>query len=473
MSSTKKVFSIVVIVAFLFAMIITCIAVAPQTAYADPDLPFALTAPGNVTLTKENPEDPISSLGFSYSMSKEMNDFLNAYDESGDGTAYLHSHGFEDYDTLNIYYQVDWALDETDDPVSGWHYNTDWESDSLGVLGTNDLGKYCFSSWDVVEGHLNDNQIAQATTLFPGMNVYEWDTPGFNCILVKSQLNEGQYTVLEYFEDGDVSIGIDYTQHTMYIRARFAIATYQEESNLTTYTFSDWSDPVAYGKDAEKEEPLQAGDVAAPIVTGLRAIPLEEENFNDNPLVEFTLTVPETLTAQATKVFGMNGTIRVEAEARVKGSTEWIALNNIDGQIKTGKLKAALAPLAQPGQVLPEGTEIELRARYLCMQEGQDDFYSGYSKIIGFGSDDIVYQETNPVDGTGTDETETGNTEATVSEHKCKICHICPEPLGLCIFIWILIIIVLIAIAVVVYIVIKKKKNSDKEKNKNEKETKK
>ena len=457
-------FVIAILIALAFIVSATAVAIAPTTAYAT-DLPFVLVAPSNLALTKENPKDPSAGLGFAFSMSNEMNDFLNAYSDSGDGTTYLHSHGFTAYDQIDIRYQIDWALDDVNDPVSGWHYNPDWESHVAGVLGTNEEYKECYSAWDVVEGGLNDNQIAQSTGLFPGLNVYQWDTEGYNATLVKTQLKSGQYTVLDYHEDGDVTIGINYTQHTMYVRARFVIETYREENNETTYTFSDWSAIAAYGKDAETVKPLKKSDVVAPTITGLR---LTDETFNDNPVIAFTLTVPASITEQKTRVAAMNGTFRVEAEARIKGTNDWIDLGNIDSEIKTGELKAALGALAEPGKTFPAGTEVELRARYFCAQPGQEDFFSEYSAVIGFGSDEISADVPTYTNGSG-DATEPSGTTVTEEEkHKCKICGFCPEPLGLCIFIWIAIAVAVIAVAVVVYVVIKKK-NSDKEKNKERK----
>ena len=184
---------------------------------------------------------------------------------------------------------------------------------------------------------------------------------------------------------------------------------------------------------------------------------MTDEEFNDNPVVAFTLTVSDTLAAQKAQIAAANGTLRVEVEARVKGTTEWKDLH-VAGEVTTGELTAALIYLAEPGKVIPAGTEIELRARYLVGQAGQEDFYSNYSKVIGFGSDDISIADQGTTTGTG------DASQEKAEKQKCKICHFCPQPLGLCIFIWIAIIVAVLVVGAIVALVLKKQKEkADKE----------
>lgn len=451
----KTGFAAAIFVLALIVLAATVVAV-PQTAYAAPDvdLPFTLVAPQNVVLTKENIGDSATTLGMAYSMSNEINAFFVAYHDSGDESAYLASRGITAYNEIYLGIQIDWALDDVNDAVSGWHHNAYWDDAPLGTLGTDEDGKQQFSEWDVVDCGLYDTQIVNDIWLYRGMNAGLWNGSE-NWVGVKEQLRPSQYTANEHDEEVDLSI--DWNQHTMYSRVRFVVTTYNDETNETEHTFSDWSAVAAYGKDAEKVEPLKPGDVVAPTITGLR---MTEEKFNDNPVVAFTLTVPETVAEQKARVAAANGTFRVEVEARVKGTSEWKDLN-VAGDVTTGELTAALLYLAEPGKPVAAGTEIELRARYFVEQAGQDGFYSAYSKVIGFGSDDIVYNEAPVVNGGGA--VQGDGAEGT---HKCKICHICPEPLGLCIFIWLALI---VAVAIVVFVVIKvlKKAKEKKDEDKN------
>ena len=456
MTRVKKFLFVLFILALVAATSLCFIAVEPTAAHADPTLPFTLVAPKNVTMTKSD-ETP-TTMGYAFSITNEMSDFFVGYENAANaGTLaeYLASKGVTYADEIWLNYQVDWALDDVNDEVSGWHYNEYWEQAALGTLGTGDDSKYHFSTWDVVDASVNATQTVTDGWLYRGMNESEW-LGGESFVGLREQLRPEQYTFAQYNVDGDVTLNIDWTEHTIYNRSRFVVVLRDEEAVEDSYIFSDWSAIAAYGKDAATVEPLEPGSVVAPTITGLR---LTEEQFNDNPVVAFTLTVPDSVAAQKAQIAAANVTLRVEVEARVKGTTEWKDLH-VAGEVTTGELTAALVYLAEPGHVIPAGTEIELRARYLIGQADRDDFYSNYSKIIGFGSDDIVYNETSGSTGTGT----LDNEEGTAPKSDCKICHFCPQPLGLCIFIWIAIIIAVIIIAVVVYLIIKKKRDSDRDK---------
>ncbi|MBO4535471.1 MAG: hypothetical protein J5755_05990, partial [Clostridia bacterium] len=345
-----------------------------------------------------------------------------------------------------------------DDAVSGWHYNAYWDEAPLGTLGQDAEGFYHCSSWDVVDMGVDATSTVSNTWLYRDMNEWEW-TGGENSVGVRDQLRSSQYTY-QYFSDTDDSqVFIDWNEHTMYNRSRFVIVL--RDDTQDSYLFSPWSDIAAYGKDAETVEPLAPGDVPAPVITGLR---LSDEQFNDNPVVAFTLTVPEDLATKAAQLAARNDIIRVEVEARVAGTSEWTNLN-VGGNVTTGELEAALVYLAQPGNPLPDGTQVELRARYLVMQQGRDDFYSAYSKIIGFGSDEIVdHGSSGEHAGESGGEEGGGSILDRLPKSDCKVCHICPvQPLGICLFIWIAIAVAVVIVAVIVVIIIKKvKQNKDR-----------
>ena len=455
--SHKLICIMTAVAAFLFA-VCTAFVAAPRVASANAALPFTLTAPQNVVLTKENIGDSSTTLGMAYSMSNEINAFFVAYYESGDGAAYLASRGITAYDEIFLGIQIDWALDDVNDAVSGWHHNAYWDAaGATGTLGTDEEGKYRYSEWEVVDCSVpNATQTVNDIWLYRFMNIGQWQGDA-SSVGVRDQLRPSQYTYTEH--DGDLEVRIDWTEHTMYSRVRFVVTTYNDETNKTEYTFSDWSTVVAWGKDAAKDEPLTPADVPAPVITGLR---LTDETFNDNPVVAFTLTVPEEIASATARAVAKNNTLRIEVEARIKGTTEWKDLH-VAADLTTGEHKACLVYLAEQGKIFPAGTEVEMRARYYCAQQGQDDFYSGYSKVIGFGSDDIVYNEAPAVNGGGAAQ---GGGDGAEGTHKCKICHICPEPLGLCIFIWLAII---AAVAIVVFVVIKviKKAKEKKDEDKN------
>ncbi|MBO4501415.1 MAG: hypothetical protein J5760_04155, partial [Clostridia bacterium] len=202
---------------------------------------------------------------------------------------------------------------------------------------------------------------------------------------------------------------------------------------------------------------LTEEDLPAPVITGLR---MTDKEFNDNPVVAFTLTVPDELAANITKVSAAGGGIYIDTYARVKGDEEWTLMGNTDWVISAGERECALITLineAHPN--IPEGTVIELRCRYRCTQSGKDDIFSAYSKTISFDTDDINGGETSYVDGSAPETSEGSGGSA---KDECWLCHFCPQPLGLCIFIWLLILIIII---IIIFVIVKKaKKNGENKK---------
>jgi hypothetical protein len=351
--------------------------------------------------------------------------------------------------------QVDWALDDVNDPVSGWHYNKYWDGLYNTGLGKDENGRYRCSEWDIVEWGLNSLDTVQNYWIMRGASDDGWNgipedgTPG-----VKDQLRPDQY---EYYDD---SVHIDFTKHTAYFRVRYALTAVKETEEGVQYLnkFSEWSETASYGKDAVAYTPIKAGDIAAPEITNLH---MTDKEFNDNPIVAFTLTVPDALSKMAADAAAHGGYIVVETEARVKGDTEWVGMGNADWEIKTGEMECALLTLISENHPkIAKDTPIELRCRYRCGQAGIDDVFSEYSKVLTFETTEIGNDpQPTPPEVTVTPAPEEKKDDD-AKKDKCPICGFCPQPLGLCIFIWLLIIIV---IAVVVIIVLKKSKKDGNE----------
>ena len=417
------------------------------SASAANELPFELKAPANVSVTWLEGGDSPTTMAFAYSLSNEMTSFFQKYDEAaGNGSleTLLKDYGF---DEMWMMVQIDWAIDDVNDAVSGWHYTKYWDAGVNGIKYDDDWNIRT-SEWDVVDWGLNNwTETVQDVWILRSVPDDErWNgnpetkTPG-----VKDQLNPDQYS---FYDD---SVHIDFTKHTAYFRARFVAVTRKDtaEGAKDQYYFSDWSAVCGYGKDAEKTGILKPGDVAAPVIADLH---MTDKEFNGNPIVAFTLTVPDELQQQATAVAAAGGMIWIETEARVKGDTEWTALDG-DRDIKAGENEWKLLYLVNESHpTIPKDTEIELRCRYNVSQKEQDDFQTDWSKVISFGTDDIAL---------GTQPAATGDPDsvpvdpAHADPDACPICGFCPQPLGICIFIWLLI---LLVIVVVLIIVLKRKK---------------
>ncbi|MBQ3900464.1 MAG: hypothetical protein II736_01950, partial [Clostridia bacterium] len=205
------------------------------------DLPFELVPPANVTASWLEEGDSPTTTNLSYGLSNEMTTFFkdmeNAHlDETID--QFMENIGCDDI-WMNV--QVDWALDDVDDPVSGWHYTEYWDGDEYFGLGRDSEGNSRWSEWDVVDGGLNNaTETVQEIWITRGVpNDDRWNgnpdtkTPG-----VKDQLNPDQYV----YDEENEELRIDYTEHTFYFRARFVVTVRNEGDEVSDkYYFSDWS----------------------------------------------------------------------------------------------------------------------------------------------------------------------------------------------------------------------------------------
>ena len=181
MSKRLSLTAIFVVLALLAAIL--CGVSNANTSANATDLPFALTAPKYLALTKKNIGDSPTTLGFAYAVTNEMNAFFVGYadavrkESEGDEGAlaeYLQAKGVTYADQMWMLIQIDWALDDVNDEVSGWHYNEYWEQAGVGVLGTDEYGFYHNSCWDVVDAGFDPTKTVNSAWLYRGMNESDW-----------------------------------------------------------------------------------------------------------------------------------------------------------------------------------------------------------------------------------------------------------------------------------------------------------
>ena len=439
-------------------LLLSCITIASAE---ESGLPFELTAPAYVTAVWAEGDDSPTTTIITYSLSNEMTTFFKNMENAHlDGTIdqFMEEIGCDDI-WMNV--QIDWALDDVNDSVSGWHYTKYWDGDEYFGLGHDSEGNQRWSDWDVVDGGLNNaTETVQDMWITRGVpNDDRWyGNPETHMPGVKDQLRPEQYT---YDDSEGGELYIDYSEHTMYFRARFVV-TVRVDGEPDRFYFSEWSDITSVGKESESFEPLTKADLEAPVITGLR---MTDKEFNDNPIVAFTLTVPDKLMEDATRVEAFGGSIVVEVWARVKGDEEFTELQG-DWIIKAGEMESALFNLANEARPnIPKDSIIELRCRYRYDHPEYYDecIYSDWSKIISFGTDDINYSTDPGANEEGqpdTGEPSTGESQSAAEKKSCPICHFCPQPLGLCIFIWLIIIIAVAAVIVIIIAANKKKKKN-------------
>lgn len=382
-------------------MLISCVSVTAFAVVSENDLPFELIPSKTVSMSKVY-EDDSTDMNFNYSMESDMIQFMQDCEDSDTKASIMSSLGVED---LYICAQIDWALD---DP-NGWHHTEYWDDNEAtrhyGV-GRDDKGRERFCEWDIVsEGvYAQSNNECWITRYAgnpldptePRWNGKDYDEDNLHVNGMKDVLDPSQYTIVED-EPGDGHITIDYNNHTLYARMRYVVTTstpeYDGEGQVSGYTtnylFSDWSDTAAYGKDAPTWTPPSADSIKAPAISNLT---VSSEEFNDFPIVAYSLTVPEELSKDLTEVTARGGYVNILTEARVKGTNEWTTLQG-DWEVKGGILESDILAInghykdGTPKKILA-GTEIEFRARYSCEirmeynSEVVGEFYSPYSDIL-------------------------------------------------------------------------------------------
>ncbi|MBR4636682.1 MAG: hypothetical protein IKO51_10045 [Clostridia bacterium] len=423
----------------LSALLVLCLMLACIPALADGELPFELKAPVNTAVQWLEGGDSPTTMCYAYSMTDDMAAFFQAKAEAEDLGEFFSAYPFAD---IWLTIQIDWAMDDVNDPVSGWHYNEYWNGEH--GFGYDEEYNLRTSEWDGVDIGLGAPNTVNEVWIMRGVpNDARWNgdpeigTPG-----VKDQLNAGQYVYDEEAEE----LHVDFGEHTAYFRSRFVV-TVRDDANEDSYYYSDWTAPVAYGKEAENTV-TDWHAISAPEISGLH---MTDETFNDNPVVAFTLTVPEELAKMTTEAAAKGGAVTVETYARVKGDADWALMGNSDRDVRPGELKCALITLAKEGEVIPKDTEIELRCRYRVSGVEDEDIYSDYSKTITFGSDEIG---TDPIPGGVTEPV-----DPAPQKTKCKVCGICPfQPLGICLFIWLAIILAVVIVVIIIASKAKKKK---------------
>ena len=510
-------------------ILLSCFSVTAAATNENEDkLPFKLEAPTKLSLSWLNGQDSPTTMSFACSMNDSMCKWLSDLSEPTTHDATLEKLVKEK--KLNDVYvnlQIDWAID---DQEKGWHYTKYWDGESF----KNDEGKTewaglghdrdyqpRFSEWDIVELGIYPKTVNEAW-LFRGINVtndpskseeenkadnpafYGTDTfPG-----IKDQLKEDQYTLEEIDpETHEKMLKIDFTKHTAYVRARWAV-TLVDMNDDRTPVFSEWSEVAGSGKDAAKFEPIKKEELLPPVISSLRYYP---EEFNGYPQIACTLDVPEELSKRQAELAANGGAMRVYWEARVHGG-KWIE-QQAGADVTAGENVISLLFLGQyldeqnkkngeeSDLVLEKDSPVELRARYWVDQyngyQGEyiGEMYSDYSDVLTFGSQEMSKTPEESVKESSVEEssekteskpevkeesvkessveessekTESkpevkNETKPETKEKKCSLCGFCPQPLGLCIFIWIAILVAVVIVIVVIILVVKKKKSGDKE----------
>ena len=365
-----------VIVMVLLLAVLLC---PLRVSAAEQKLP-SLVPPDCVALLYLNGEDSPTTHSFSYSIDPDILRFVNALDAAvNDGSAaeFLAPYGYSD---LFYTVQIDWALDNVKDKVSGWHSNGYWTyNKDFNCFGVDEDGSLRVSAWDLVDVGLVGGEMIRTVRILCGVpNDLYWNgddetpMPG-----LKDQLKPSQYT---YQDD---TLHIDLKKHTFYIRARLVcVGKKIGDSQYTLAANSPWSETVASGKNGGKTEPPAAEELAVPVISDLH---MSERNVSGNAVAAYTLTIPDELIALAAHAAVFDGEITLETQARIKGDAMWTALPDADRELDCGTMECPLLPLLSRSRpVILSDMPVELRCRYVCTVPGRDAVTSAWSQTIAY-----------------------------------------------------------------------------------------
>lgn len=391
----KKLISVSVIL----IMLLSCFIAPVEADTGDLKLPFQLIPSKTVSMSKVS-EDDATDMNFTYSMEEDMIGFMQECEDPEKKDALMQRLGV---DNIAIDAQIDWALDDKDD----WHHNEFWDDNEATRnygMGYDKDGHARTCEWDCISVLLypqttNNCWITRYAGNPDDPDDTRWNGETFDDqvhqIGMKDVLKEGQYEI-KHTED-EAYITVDYNEHTLYARMRYFVTVWDTEGGVR-YLFSDWSDAASYGKDGESWTPYTEETLDAPIISDGY---ITGEEFNEYPIAAYTLTIPEDLAKGMTKVEGFGGSITIEAEARIKGSEQWVARQG-DFVPKAGKMEVDILALAGDGKPIYKDTEIEIRTRYYCSQRNGyatdviSEFYSPYSNVLTVKTDRDYKVTINP-----------------------------------------------------------------------------
>lgn len=389
----------------VIALLMSCFIIPVSADTGELKLPFKLIPSKTVSMSKVDIGDS-TDMNFTYSMEEDMIGFMQECEDSEKKEALLKQLGIDD---IAIDAQIDWALDDKND----WHHSEYWDDNEATRyfgLGYDKDGHSRTCEWDL----LSIWPYAQTTnecwiTRYAGNPDDPEDTRwngedfegGVHRNGMKDVLKEGQYEIKR--NDGEAYITIDYNEHTLYARMRYYVTVWDTDGNgnlVTHYLFSDWSDAASFGKDGNQWRPYTEDEIPAPVISDGY---MTGEEFNDYPIVNYKLNVPEDLAEKFTKINGFGGYARIYVEARIKGSNQWLERQgDVDPKSEMG---FDVLALAGDGKPIYKDTEIEFRTRYFVEQrmgyntEVESEFFSPYSNILTVKADKDYMVNTQPAPG--------------------------------------------------------------------------
>ena len=115
------------------------------------NIKFEISAPTNVAVRWLDGNDSPTTMSFSYSLPNEMTSFYKDLEEaSANGNIENFLSRF-DFTEIWSFVQIDWAIDDVKDSVSGWHCNEYWTKRGELNISYDEDWHIRTSEWDGVE----------------------------------------------------------------------------------------------------------------------------------------------------------------------------------------------------------------------------------------------------------------------------------------------------------------------------------
>ena len=334
-----------------------CLSVMTFTVSAAETFPTTLEAPSAVVISDQAnfKEGAYNSNGTQLRVTLNLGaDLSNLLSEGNTAEKY----GLES--NVKAYTQIDWSIDAKDD----WKYNEGWDE----LKRTNDNE---YVTLPYAASGMNAETTQKFSILgFATNESHQWTS------YFSSLVPESVYTLVPNAWDDQVVV-VDWTQHTIYVRARFVVQ-YQTGVREYQYLISDWSPVVGYGKDYKPFE--SPTSLEAPVISKLE---LTDEEFNGGPVVKYWLDNPESVKEQSAGAASISHYIQLDTEVSINGG----AWTHIQGEydISDGDRRAYLSTVAK---TMDENSWVQLRTRYHYGSPYGDvaDVYSDWSNVVEFGA---------------------------------------------------------------------------------------
>lgn len=428
--------------------------------------PFIFEAPKYAFLDRLSSDPKKQAVNAAFSKNDSMAGFLSLSEDNR--LMLLNAKGLE---AMSVTAQIDWAIDDPKD----WHYNQFWSTE-----GKDDDGHDTLGAWAYIGIELTDDKV-QSVKVFDDFGDPEdkentaWKgeghKTGWKDILPEELLKKDEEGGFYY---------VDWTEHTLYIRVRYQVITFDnDEEHLKKTYFTDWSPVASFGKDVEEYYPYQmAVNLPIPEISDLEAHPGVDGN---DAQLSFRVTIDEQFEEDALRTEVYGGIAHLVYNVRTDKDGEW---KMIYGDVSSKTITIPFSEFMPEGETYQEGMYLEVRAfAYIDQYLGIGGTWCGSlsgefseSRVLGEKEPEITPEPTGEV--TPTPEqgltptpapTKDPGTQPTIeAEHTpetkqakevCKLCHMDFDPcfFGVCIFIWLAAVIgVIIVITIIVKIVQKK-----------------